>query len=134
MQSWRNSDEVLDENSLNSLEKIVYRGAYQSLAQVMINPQKPKKNRGETCSLAMAKTKSIPYFATDEMDLQPIIDRILNTGIGSDIYCIRIKDIILRMKSGELEGFKRKEAKVLWRLSGKNSDIFDSEIWVADTC
>lgn len=121
--------EIVDESSLKPLEKIVYQGVYQSLANVMINPKRPKKNRGETCSLAMAKTKSIPYFATDEKDLQPIIDKILNTGIGDNIYCVRIEDVIRRIKSGELGGFKRKEAKVLWRLAGKRTDVFDRDIW-----
>lgn len=121
--------EILDENSLNPLEKVVYQGVFQSLANVMINPKRPKKNQGETCSLAMAKTKSIPYFATDEKELQPIIDRILNTGIDKDIQCIRIEDVIQRIKLGELEGFKRKEAKVLWRLSGKSTQVFDRVIW-----
>ena len=120
--------EILDENSLNPIENLVYKGVYQSLEKVMINPKRPRKNQGETCSLAMAKTKSIPYFATDEMDLQPIIDCILNTGMDN-IYCIRIEDIIRKIKSGELEGFKRKEAKVLWRLAGKSTDSFDDRIW-----
>lgn len=51
--------EVVDEKILNSLEKAVYKGTYQSLASVMINPNNPRKNRGEICSLAMAKAKSI---------------------------------------------------------------------------
>ncbi len=121
--------EKVDETTLSPLEKVVYEGAYQELEKVMINPKKPKKNLGETCSLAMAKTKSIPYFATDEADLQPIIDKILNTGMGEDITCIRIEDVIKRIQSGEMEGFKRKEAKVLWRLAGKRTDIFDRNIW-----
>lgn len=121
--------QILDENSLEPLEKVVYQGTYQSLATVMINPKRPKKNQGETSSLAMAKTKSIPYFATDEMELQPIIDKILNTGLDNAITCLRIEDVILKIKSGELEGFKRKEAKVLWRLAGKRTDIFDQDIW-----
>ena len=76
----------------------------------------------------MAKTKSIPYFVTDEKNLQPIIDRILNTGM-SDIVCIRIEDVIQRIRSGEVKGFKRKEAKALWRMSGKETGIFDKNIW-----
>ena len=109
--------EIIDENSLDPLEKVVYQGTYQSLANVMI-----------TCSLAMAKTKSIPYFATDEMELQPIIDKILNTGMN-DIICLRIEDVIQRIRLGEISGFKRKEAKVLWRLAGKRTDVFDKDIW-----
>ena len=120
--------EIIDENSLDPLEKVVYQGTYQSLANGMINPKRPKKNQGETCSLAMAKTKSIPYFATDEMELQPIIDKILNTGMN-DIICLRIEDVIQRIRLGEISGFKRKEAKVLWRLAGKRTDVFDKDIW-----
>lgn len=121
--------QIIDEDHLDPLEKIVYRGAYQALESVMIDSRRSKKNQGETCSLAMAKTKSIPYFVTDERDLQPIIDRVLNTGMAHDITCVRIKDVILKIKSGELKGFKRKEAKVLWRLAGKRTDIFDRDIW-----
>lgn len=121
--------EIIDENCLEPLEKVIYQGVYQSLANVMINPKRPKKNQGETCSLAMAKIKSIPYFATDEKRLQEIIDRILNTGLDDDIHCIRIEDVVRRIKSGEIEGFKRKEAKVLWRLAGKSTVIFDRDIW-----
>ncbi|MCL2437194.1 MAG: hypothetical protein FWD00_04060 [Clostridiales bacterium] len=120
--------DVLDEKDLNPLEKIVYIGTYQSLAKAMINPHQPRKNQGETCSLAMAKTKSIPYFVTDEKNLQPIIDKILNTGMD-DIVCIRIEDVIRRIRFGELEGVKRKEAKVLWRMAGKEPTVFDRAIW-----
>jgi len=59
--------ELIDESNLESLEKTIYQGIYKSLANVMINPLKPRKNLGETCSLAMAKTKGIPYFATDSV-------------------------------------------------------------------
>ena len=120
--------EIVDEESLNPLEKSVYMGMYHSLAKVMINPNQPRKNQGEVCSLAMAKAKSIRYFATDEKNLQPIIDRILNTGID-DIVCVRIEDVIQKIKSGELDGFTRKEAKVLWRLTCKEASVFDKRIW-----
>lgn len=120
--------EIIEESCLNKLEQKVYRSIYRSLTNVMINPRRPRKNQGEVCSLAMAKTKSIPYFATDEKDLQPIVDKILNTGID-DVVCIRIEDIIYRIQSGELAGFKRKEAKVLWRLAGKEIKVFDERIW-----
>lgn len=61
--------ELIDESCLEPLEKTIYQGIYKSLANVMINPMKPRKNLGETCSLAMAKTKGIPYFATDEIQM-----------------------------------------------------------------
>lgn len=122
--------ELMDENSLSKIDKLVYQNTYQLLAKVMINPNRPRKNQGESYSLAMAKTKSIPYFVTDEKDLQPIIDKVLNDGID-DIHCMRIEDVILRIKNGEIQGFKRKEAKVLWRLAGKNTEVFDKSIWPA---
>ena len=120
--------EILDENSLTLLENAVYQGVYQSLARIMMNPHNPRKNQGETCSLAIAKTKSISFFVTDEKNLQPIIDKNLNTGID-DIICLRIEDIVRMFLSGELKGFTRKEAKILWRLSGKDSTYFDKHIW-----
>lgn len=123
--------ELLDENNLNNVEKVIYQGIYSKLVNVMCNPNQPRKNRGEICSLAMAKTKSIPYFATDEKNLQPIINLILNTGLD-DISCIRIEDIIHKIKNAEIKGFKRKEAKVLWRLAGKSTVIFDEDIWPLD--
>ena len=123
--------ELLDENELNIIEKAVYQGIYNKLANLMSNPKQPRKNRGEICSLAMAKTKSIPYFVTDEKNLQPIINVVLNTGLD-DILCIRIEDIIYKIKNGKMKGFKRKEAKVLWRLTGKSTIIFDRDIWPLD--
>lgn len=84
---------IIDENNLDKLEKLTYQGIYQALANVMINPKKPKKNQGETCSIAMAKAKGIPYFATDEKDLQQIIDKVVNTGI-EDVICVRIEEYI----------------------------------------
>lgn len=89
--------EVLDEEKLESVEKIVYESTYQSLAAVMIHPGKP-------------------------------IDRILNTGVDN-IICVRIEDVIQKIKNNEIRGFKRKEAKVLWRLAGKRTDVFDKSIW-----
>lgn len=91
--------ELVNESSLDSLEREVFDAAYRSLERVMIDPNRPNKNKGETCSLAYAKAKSIPVFATDEMNLQPIIDSQLNVGID-DITCIRIVDIIEKAYSG----------------------------------
>lgn len=56
-----------------------------------------------------------------------IIDRVLNTGID-DIACVRIEDVVRKIKNSELN-FTRKEAKVLWRLAGKKTEIFDNSIW-----
>lgn len=58
--------ELIDEEHLSDIERSIYDATYASLASVMINPNKPKKNIGEVSSLAMAKTKSIKYFGTDE--------------------------------------------------------------------
>lgn len=120
--------ELIDEEQLGKIERIIYDATFKSLANVMINPNKSKKNAGEVSSLAMAKTKSIMYFGTDEKDLQTIIDEKLNIGIDN-IYCIRIIDIIKMIRDGKLEGLKRKEAKALWRLAGKSTEWFDKDIW-----
>lgn len=119
---------LIDEKQLNMIERKIYDAIFESLAGVMLNPAKPKKNMGEVSSLAIAKVKSITYFGTDEKDLQVIIDKKLNNGIDN-IYCIRIIDIIQMIRDGKLEGLKRKEAKVLWRLSGKSTDWFDRDVW-----
>ena len=51
----------------------------------------------------------------------------MNTGID-DITCIRIVDIIIKARDGEVD-VPRKVAKALWIIAGKNKDIFDTEIW-----
>lgn len=114
------------------LEKKIYDGTYQLLSKAMADPRNKRKNRGEMASLAMARTKGIPYFATDEMNLQVIIDNLFNTDLDSNIKCIRIENIIKKIKVGELDVFKRKEAKVLWVLAGKRKEDFDKEIWPVD--
>lgn len=120
--------ELIDEYQLDSIERKINDATFASLASVMINPKKPKKNAGEVSFLAMAKAKSITYFGTDEKDLQTIIDEKLNTGIDN-IYCIRIIDIIKMFRDGKIEGLNRKETKALWKLSGKPTEWFDKEIW-----
>ncbi len=88
------------------------------------------KNKGEACSLAYAKATGIPYFATDEKDLQPIIDKRLNTGTD-DITCLRIIDIIQMARKGEID-IKRKICKVLWVIAGKDKDLFNKKAWPKD--
>ena len=119
--------ELVNESGLESQDRLVYDAAFQKLAGVMIDPHKPNKNKGEACSLAYAKATGIPVFATDEMNLQPIIDSQLNTGID-DITCIRIVDIIEKAHAGEI-GIPRKVCKALWIVAGKRKEIFDTDIW-----
>lgn len=118
---------VVNETELDPQERAVYDMVYNQLATVMIDPRRPNKNKGEACSLAYAKVKGIPIFATDECDLQPIIDSQLNTGMN-DIHCLRIVDIINMAKKGEIS-LPRKSAKAIWRISGKNNDDFDRSVW-----
>jgi len=120
--------EIIDESSLSFNDNALFNAVYSKLANVMIDQSNPRKNHGEVCSLAIAKTMSIPVFFTDERNLQPIIDRVLNTGLG-DIVCIRIIDVVEKIKREEIKGFGRKQAKVIWRLSGKAAGVFDTEIW-----
>ena len=63
----------------------------------------------------------------NESELQPIIDTQLNTGID-DISCIRIVDIVMKAKNGEIV-VPRKVAKALWVVARKSKERFDSEIW-----
>ncbi|MBP3041495.1 hypothetical protein J9303_18790 [Bacillaceae bacterium Marseille-Q3522] len=101
--------------------------AYNQLAAVMIDPRRPNKNKGETCSRAYAKVKSIPIFATDERNLQPIIDSQLNTGLNN-IHCLRIVDIVNMAKNEDIH-LPRKIAKAIWVISGKNKSDFDRSVW-----
>ena len=101
---------------------------FRLLTSVMMNPHNPRQNHGEVCSLAMAKAFSIPVFFTDERQLQPIIDKNLNTGID-DITCVRIVDAVIKMMNGDITGFSRKQAKAIWTMAGKDKRVFDVEIW-----
>lgn len=120
---------LVNENELDSKVRSIYDAAYNNLTKVMVDPTRPNKNKGEVCSLAYAKATGIPIFATDEKDLQPIINKQLNTGMD-DITCIRIADIIMMAKEGEI-AVPRKIAKALWVVAGKRKELFDKNIWPA---
>jgi hypothetical protein len=100
---------------------------FLKLERVMIDPRNKNKNRGEVCSLSYAKALGIPVFATDEMNLQIIIDAQLNNCI-TGINCLRIIDIIKMAHNKEIP-IKRKKAKALWVMSGKKKELFDQELW-----
>lgn len=116
-----------NESGLAAKDRVNFDAAYRSLEGVMIDPNRPNKNKGEVCSLAYAKATGIPVFATDEMNLQPIIDSKLNTGMN-DITCLRIVDIIEKAHIGEID-VPRKLCKALWIIAGKKKELFDSSIW-----
>lgn len=120
---------VLSERDLKGYESDLYPKIQNDLSRVMSDPNAPRKNQGEIDSLAMAKTKGIHYFATDERNLQPIIDEKLNAGLGDDLKCVRIIDIIELIKRNELYGLQRKDAKLIWIISNKSRDDFDTKIW-----
>ena len=61
------------------------------------------------------------------MNLQPIIDSQLNTGID-DITCLRIVDIVKKAKNGEID-VPRKVCKALWVIAGKSKETFDDKVW-----
>jgi hypothetical protein len=119
---------IVDTSNFSDVETRLYQETIQHLNRFMGDKNNPRKNQGEVVSLAYAKVRSIPIFATDERNLQSIIDIALNTGL-SDIRCIRIIDIIKNIKAGSLPDLRRKDAKLLWRLSGKCIDEFDRKIW-----
>lgn len=118
---------LVNESGLDRMDRAIYDASYKNLKKVMIDPHKPNKNKGEVCSLAYAKAVGIPVFATDEMNLQPIINTQLNVGID-DITCLRIVDIIKMAKEGEVN-ISRKVAKALWLVAGKKKETFDTDIW-----
>ncbi len=118
---------LINENGLDAKARVVFDASRRNLEKVMLDPRKPNKNRGEICSLAYAKATGIPIFATDEKDIQPIIDSQLNTGID-DITCVRIVDIVLKAYAGEIN-ISRKLCKALWIIAGKKKEIFDKKIW-----
>lgn len=118
---------LVNEGNLDGTDRVVYDAAYKKLEKVMIDPKRPNKNKGEACSLAYAKAAGIPVFATDEINLQPIIDKQLNIGID-DITCIRIVDIVKKAHDGEIN-VPRKICKALWIIAGKKKELFDQEIW-----
>lgn len=117
---------VVSEDDLEKEDRKVYDMTYAKLSRVMKDPTRPNKNMGEVCALAYAKTKSIPLFATDERNLQTIIDKQLNTGVD-DIHCLRIQDIVENARDGVL-GISRKQAKLVWTISGKDKSAFD-RLW-----
>lgn len=119
---------IVDKSDLDTAESMVYTSTWELLAKRMMNPDKPRKNRGEVASLSFAKTRSIPIFATDEMDLQPIIDAVLNTGIH-DITCVRIIDLVKQIKAGDFPSLGRKDAKLIWLIAGKKKEHFDQDVW-----
>ena len=118
---------MVNENSLSDIEKAVYQASVKKLSSVMIDPRRSNKNKGEVCSLAYAKATNILYFASDERDLQPIIDSQLNIGIN-DISCIRIIDIVYMIRDGKIP-ISRKVTKAMWYLTGKSKEVFDTVIW-----
>lgn len=118
---------IVSEDELSKMDKFIYDASIKKLEIVMLNPKHPNKNRGEICSLAYAKATGIPVFATDEKSLQPIIDSQLNTGID-DITCIRIIDLIIEARRGNLN-ISRKLCKAMWVIAGNSKVSFDTEIW-----
>lgn len=119
--------EIVNENGLDAKNRVIFDAAYRSLEAVMIDPSRPNKNKGEVCSLAYAKATGIPVFATDEMNLQPIIDSRLNTGID-DITCIGIVDIVEMAHAGKID-ISRKMCKALWIIANKKKELFDTSVW-----
>jgi hypothetical protein len=122
--------ELIDENILLLDDFVLYRNVYNKLFKAMLNPDKPKKNKGEILSLAMARVIGIPVFVSDESDLQKIVDININKESSEKIKCIRIIDIIEMIKCNEINGFNRRDAKNMWIISGNEKEVFDNEIWV----
>ncbi|MFL0251149.1 hypothetical protein ACJDT4_12000 [Clostridium neuense] len=121
--------EILDEECLGVLDRKIYEDTKDILKWAMIGTKEKGKNWGEVLSLSMAKVFGIPYFMSDERELQGIIDSYLSTGSNEDIKVIRVKDLIVWIKDNPECGLNRKLAKVLWIGTGKNKKEFDDFIW-----
>lgn len=131
---------IVHEEELNSLEKNIFYATTQILQSVMIGVKKEGKNWGEVLSLAMAKTKEIPIFMSDERDLQELIDFHLNTGNDSNIKVFRLKNLIEWIKTTPECNLKRSFTKAVWATANaknksdvqKRKKIFDEELWTLD--
>lgn len=119
---------IVREAALPVQEQLLYHATFKLLSRRMMDPRYPRKNLGEVSSLAYAKTMNIAIFATDEMHLHTIVDELLNTELHK-ITCLRIIDIIQAIKSGNIQLLQRKDAKLLWIISGKKKEVFDSQLW-----
>ena len=128
---------VLREQDLSKDQKRMYDGNISLLCQVMkgVPTYTDRKHFGEICFLAMAKTLQIPIFMTDEMNLQPIIDSKLNSGISDNINVFRLLDLMFWIKEHPECGINRKEAKFIWCGSYDKKYLsyykgkFENEIW-----
>ena len=121
---------MIDQHALDPVESILYRQSVAKLEAIMIHPKFPLRHRGEIHSLAMAKARSIPIFATDEQKLQPRVDRILNTGIGGfNILCVGISDILKKLATSDQIDISRDDAKAIWLSSGRDEPSFNQVIW-----
>jgi predicted nucleic acid-binding protein len=121
---------MIDQHALDPIESILYRQSVAKLEAIMIHPKFPLRHRGEIHSLAMAKARSIPIFATDEQKLQPKVDRILNTGIGGfNIQCVGIPEILKNFATKDQIDLSRDDAKAIWLSSGRNELSFNQVIW-----
>lgn len=130
--------EVVDLSTLPTvLEKLLYHEMITLLKEADVETKELGKNWGETVSLAYAKVTGIPYFLSDERNLQPLADEYLNTNEQQSITIIRLKDFLLALKEA---GYKRKDCKLIWVVSNFNplnkeestawaKRVFDEELW-----
>ena len=80
---------------------------------------------GEIVSIAFAQTANIPYFLSDEADQQAFI----NGNFSSPIQVVRIENLVLTMRES---GGRRKDALLVWSISGYSKERFNSELWPLD--
>lgn len=104
----KNIIEILDEKIFDILDKKIYENTKRKLKKYMIGTKEEGKNWGEVLSLSIAKTLNIPYFVSDERNIQPIIDKHLNVGTEYDIQVIRVKHIVKWIKENKECDISRK--------------------------
>ena len=123
-----NPDTILNDVTM----KDVYTQTKRNLYKEFVGEEEPKvkrgKNFGEVHSLAIAKALRIPVFMSDEGQLQPIVNRLLNTGLD-DITVFRLKNIILWMKENPECGFNIQEAKAIFFGTTDRKYLESHKVW-----
>jgi len=126
-----NPDVVLIEGTM----KNIYAETKRKLFKDLVGEEEPRvkrgKNFGEVHSLAISKALSIPVFMSDEGNLQPIVNRLLNTGLD-DITVFRLRNIILWMKENPECGFNNQDAKAILFGTTDRKYLESQKIWLKE--
>lgn len=117
------------------LTQSIYCETKTKLFKELVGESEPKSKKGdhfgEVYSLAIAKALSIPVFMSDEGNLQPIVNRLLNTGIN-DISVFRLKNIIIWMRDNPGCKFSRQDAKAILFGTSDKRYLESHKLWLKE--